>query len=591
MQSARRFHTRAVLQPLLGRAAPLERLPTVSSGTRATVRLGIHCNFWHSRATSSVRSFSTTATGDGKNGKTRAKAQEDKGAAGWVSGTEKEKPFRKPKMVDITPEILMEEALLKFVPSLGFSREALNAAAQSLTDAPSFGSLVSPTDLLVFCIDRTTATLQREATEIVTPEMTSFEERAEAVVKRRVQLLTPLYSQWDQALALAASPDAALRISQTLWRASGEICSIAGDDSLTVTGLGRRTVVFSLSLTADLVAVSVSGGGGDGGKTKEEVDTEREKAATEFVERRARDGIFLRNSTEAGASAALSLLTAFPSIALPTSGSPPSLFPLPLTSNTMPSPPSTAQLVEELQKAAQFVATSPQDLQAAVRGLQDRAADLHRKVTAESGREAEGESEGRKAKGEGDPMAALRLFSEEALETGRRIGEQLPKPPLPPIPNKPAGGSPFGLPSPPLDLAPLLSALATPSAPVEFQPSGGRTSSSPDGQMGGETEVKTGDGPTVTGAESSEKPSSPSATGEETGTPRRPPSSSAKMTSESPPSELASGSARNVQWTGYRDTTFQFENDHTDTVRKGTDKGEKSAGGAQKTTGTGLAPP
>lgn len=191
-------------------------------------------------------------------------------------------------------DALVAEALNHHVPQLGFTADAVAAAASSLSLSPATHAMLArgPVELVEALHERNTRTMadllraddltladyddddddlgndgeqQEQRGERQRQRHLSVREKLLAAMKIRIRLQQPYRAHYAQALALQAMPQNALRAAQLTALMVDEMWHWAGDRSADFSWYTKRATLAAIYHATELHWMSAADGGGGGG--------------------------------------------------------------------------------------------------------------------------------------------------------------------------------------------------------------------------------------------------------------------------------------------------------------------------------------
>jgi len=155
-----------------------------------------------------------------------------------------------PKVEDDLRKKILENSL-KFVPELGFTREAINqgVAEAGLSEAATNGIFKNGSfDLIDFFYKKSNADLAEYLEELIKAgEIKRKNELVRLAIIRRLELTQPYLKHWPEAMAVMTfNPSYALQSIENLLRLCDEIWYQLGDNSVDFNWYSKRLILAAI---------------------------------------------------------------------------------------------------------------------------------------------------------------------------------------------------------------------------------------------------------------------------------------------------------------------------------------------------------
>jgi ubiquinone biosynthesis protein COQ9 len=145
------------------------------------------------------------------------------------------------------------EKSIEFVPHLGWSKAAVEAAAREMEISASVaGLLKDPVDLAHYFIQSRNAQMKSMLNQDPQFKSLSISRQCHQACWVRLQLLIPVIDKWQDALALMASPVHLPRSLSLLHELINDIWYLAGDKSVDLNWYSKRFILASIYTSTEL---------------------------------------------------------------------------------------------------------------------------------------------------------------------------------------------------------------------------------------------------------------------------------------------------------------------------------------------------
>ncbi|RKO93180.1 COQ9-domain-containing protein [Blyttiomyces helicus] len=158
-----------------------------------------------------------------------------------------------PSDLRLSPSILILDAALAYVPTHGWTVEALGQGAEAL-GYPSITHGIFPRggiELVEHFIQRSKAQMRREMYEMDLPSM-KITAKIRAACVSRLMLTAPYISRWPEALALMSLPQNLPNSLKNLAELVDEMWIIAGDKSADLNWYSKRAILTGVYTSTEM---------------------------------------------------------------------------------------------------------------------------------------------------------------------------------------------------------------------------------------------------------------------------------------------------------------------------------------------------